>query len=234
MSTDYLLGKDLAQLQQSICRLEARLNSIELRLPCDSSSSQPEFDPRVSLTPIAIAGAVPPDEKRAEATTATIAWPTTNVHNIRRVPTPDRAAELVFFGFILDIPAYEAQKITDTIWPVVSRMWTDDISLATDYGGYRPTGFRGAYCCVIGFYSRNLNWWNWIAIAYQHVQDNPNARFSKAYNMNGDLISGTAKNGWDPDVILSAPADEKYKVNARYADADTEWGVHFYFHSLRT
>lgn len=234
MAEDYILGKDIALIQQSILRLEERLACIESQLTgsCLSALTRGDLDDGPTT---AIVGDMPPASVSGVANAATIAWSATDVHNIRRVPTPDRTADFCFFGFIVTAQAFQSQLIADTIWPVVSKLWNDDISAAPYYSGYRPTGFRGIdYCCVIGFYSKNLNWWNWIGIAYQHVQDNPNARYSRSYDMRGNIIPYATKRSWDPNVILSAPADQKYKVTTRYADADTEWGVHLAFRALRS
>lgn len=228
MSLDYTLGKDAAEIREALRRIEAKLGG-----PTDAVStplSQGLNEPPVGAvrSPVMLAyepvphKRITPESQRL----APIAWKATDVTNSRRVPTPDRSAEVSFFAFML--PAAEINvtvpaTIADSIFPEVQRLYDADVSAKQLYY-YRPTGFRG-YTCVFGDYIKSHNWWFWMAVEFSHSQDNPNARFSRSYNMRGEFVF--ASNGWvTQPVNLGVGA---YKYNVPYADCDRKEGLGFSF-----
>src|SRR5262245_10205523 len=100
MRSDYLLGRDIAELRESLRRIEAKLEASgnrgqdtvgqRERTGFISTSSFP----RVSPIPVATA-------KSERTLTASIGWKATDERNSSRVRLPDGSAEIVFFAYML-------------------------------------------------------------------------------------------------------------------------------------
>jgi hypothetical protein len=228
----YHLGKDIALMQESLCRIEARLDSCSRVKTSSCGETRTEAQQTISHSTLVSPPAVPipKEHRRDDRLLSTIRWRATDVSQSKRALAPTGDVEFSFFGFMLDgASGSNSTLISQTVWSEVADLYAQDRS-ATPYYYYRPTGFKGDVC-VLGGYSQQLNLWNWVAIEFWHTYSSGPGSGNQnlccmvfTYGNDGTMFQ--SKYGWDPDVLILFG---QYKCRLRYADTDYEYGVGFSF-----
>lgn len=170
MSADYLLGRDIAELRESLRRIEAQLEAWGRR--GQDEAGQAEHRGFISTTSVPRASPFPAAPAKPEhALAASIRWKATDESNSRRVRLPDGSAEIVFFAYMLgpiaDVNPGIPADISALIWPNVASLYNSDTSASQRYY-YRPTG-RNNDTAVLGYYNKAASLWSWILIEFWHV-----------------------------------------------------------------
>jgi hypothetical protein len=235
MSLDYLLGKDMNSLQESIRRIDSRLDAIERSRKCTCADNV-RLSTRVSRSPfIWSLGAQPtPTRENISAKPSgppPFDWSATDESSTTRIQVGSDLFTL--FAFMLDANKYaytDPSTFSGVIFPYVEDLYNSDQSAVPS--GYRPVGWQGRFC-VLGIYSGTLGVWNFLAvqfcIAYQD-DDSTVCCCSSTYGNDGNPVVGAdGKTGWSPDVrLLMSP----YYSLIHYADCDYEYGLSFGFGNL--
>jgi hypothetical protein len=224
MSLDYLLGKDMASVQDSLRRVESRLDVMERRMTCRCRENHTghSMTSKSNLT-ILPKGIPVLDQIDVKSGLVSVDWTATQDSVSRRAVTPDLKEVFVFFGFMLrrtDINVGIPDTISTTIWPIITDLNSKDLS-ASQYFGYRPTKYQ-ADSCIIG-YSNPSGFWNWCTIEFWHTEGG-DCCFSWMYDRLGNPL-------WigEPGKHAVLFTDINYKFTVTYADCDSEYGLAFNF-----
>jgi hypothetical protein len=233
MDADNLIGKDVAEIREALRRIETRFDALERLFALTTRDERSGSSGRPSITPVV--APIPFPEKsnqRRDLVAATIRWKATDVRNDRRVRTPDRSTEIVFFGYMLgpisEVNPAIPSTISDVIYDDVLDIYNSDTSASVSYW-YRPGGYRDE-TAVFGFYNHIANLWSWVAVEFWHKLDNPRAMFSTVYGMDGAVLASS----FGQILVTFDIGTSNYKTQSLCEDSNYEYGLGFSFNPFYT
>lgn len=221
MSSDYLLGKDIATLMESLRRVEGRMEALE-RSRCNCQHrEQPEM-PTIAEVPSIL---LPSEQSResvrdslAVSIGERLADPRPGKHS-----SPDGLQEFVFLAFTVrgqsspDDPAF-----WNIVWEEGRRLCNENKSVSMD----EVDVTRVNELCLFGYFNCTTGYANWITVWPGLIYSNGSCCASSTNHPNGQFFR---KEGFDPDVVWKS--SNKYLITIRYADNDRR-GIIFKFQPI--
>ena len=222
MSADYLLGKDIASIQESLRRLEARSGSIGTcscgNVLQGTGSLAPSIPPADSI--VGYSRSISRPASQGQVGSINILWRATDEASVTKQFPPDGGAEYVLQAFMIPPNSPYDSTLDSLVQQELQSLCSRNVS-GDPAHYYRPTNRRGQ-TCVLCLMNCRAGTYGWIAVEFSHCLSGSCA-FSTTFDMNGNAVS--SKWDWDPDYYFRDL--NKYKINYHYADCDYEWGLGF-------
>jgi hypothetical protein len=238
MSSDYMFGKDINSILESLARIEKQFGKSE-KCRCKEHGKPPFSNAFLDYVTIVAPPAQPTPTSVVSRTGGIAWWPgKSGVDNGYRTPTPDRKEDFVLFGFMVSglwgsVNYVDYEAINATIWPVVNKLYDDNISLK-DFNYYdlnqnvKHTNAPDDLC-VLGYYSRNANLWSWVAIQFNHTyqQSDNSCCWSLLFNMDGKPFARA--DDWNTLVFQAG----RYQIALWNGNNLANYGINFQFQQIK-